>query len=340
MSLSDASLIILFHAAGQFIDDTDFTPWIAYEPVLDVPVEPVPLPPERTPSAGTGQADQPEVLVPSSDHLDIGGVELFAGGKLMLTGGVTTVEGSSGGGLARWATIGGRQVPGGFGLSTHGMMIELADYSWRSYGLTLGFGDKLELSYARADFDTRDIGAVLGLRRGYTFNLDTFGAKLKVTGDLVYGDPLAPLIAIGIERKRSRDGQLVRALGAAQASGTDYTLSATKLLLAKSLLVNATLRYTEANELGLLGFGSATGSGYQLQFEGSLGYQVSRRALVGMEYRTKPDNLGLGDDDWLDLFAAYAVNENVTLTMAYVDLGSIATIPGQRGGLLSAQMAF
>ena len=39
------------------------------------------------------------------------------------------------------------------------------------------------------------------------------------------------------------------------------TLSATKLLLARSLLVNATLRYTEANELGLLGFGSAAGAG-------------------------------------------------------------------------------
>jgi len=133
---------------------------------------------------------------------------------------------------------------------------------------------------------------------------------------------------------------LVRALGAADSAGTDVTLSATKLLLARSLLVNATLRYTEANELGLLGFGSAAGAGYRLHFEGSLAYQLSRRAVVGAEVRTKPDNLGLGDDDWMDLFAAYAPTDHLTLTAAYVDLGSIATIPDQRGAFLSAQVAF
>lgn len=133
---------------------------------------------------------------------------------------------------------------------------------------------------------------------------------------------------------------LVRTLGAADASGTDFTLSATKLFLARSLLVNATLRYTQANELGLLGFGSATGAGYKLQFEGSLGYQISRRAVLGAEYRSKPDNLGFGDDDWLDVFAAFALSDHLTLAAAYVDLGSIATISKQRGVFLSAQLAF
>ena len=266
--------------------------------------------------------------------------DVFAGEKLLLTNGVTTVDGSSGGGLARWATIGGRQMQGGIGISAHGTAIELSDYGWRSYGLLLGIGDRLELSYARADFDTRDIGALLGIGQGYTFNVDTFGAKLRVAGDVVYGETWLPQIAVGIEHKRSRDSALVRALGAAEASGTDYTLSATKLFLARSLLVNATLRYSQANELGLLGFGSAAGAGYKLQFEGSLGYQLSRRAMVGAEVRTKPDNLGLGDDDWMDIFAAYALSRNVTLTAAYVDLGSIATIPDQRGAFLSAQVAF
>ena len=47
--------------------------------------------------------------------------------------------------------------------------------------------------------------------------------------------------------------------------------------------------------------------------------------MVGAEYRTKPDNLGLGDDDWMDIFAAYALTDHLTLTAAYVDLGSIAS---------------
>ncbi len=123
-------------------------------------------------------------------------------------------------------------------------------------------------------------------------------------------------------------------------AGTDYTLSATKLILARSLLVSATTRYTQANQGGLLGFGSAAGHGYALQFEGSLAYQLSRRAVVGAELRTKPDNLRLGEDDWLDIFAAYALTDNLTVTGAYADLGSIATFENQRGAFVSAQIAF
>lgn len=322
-------------------------PQIACASLLDAEAEatvpvilPAPLPLEPAPTqralAPLGEAD---ALADDGAGLRIGKVDVLAGGKLLLTNGVTTVEGSSGGGLARWATIGGRQMGGGVGLSAHGTAIELPDFGWRSYGALLGLGDRVELSIARADFDTRDVGAQLGIGQGYTFNLDTFGAKMRVAGDVVYGDAWLPQIALGVEHKRSRDGALVRALGAAEASGTDYTLSATKLLLAQSLLVNATLRYTKANELGLLGFGSA-GAGYRVQFEGSLGYQLSRRAIIGAEYRTKPDNLGLGDEDWMDIFAAYALTRHLTVTAAYVDLGSIATFSDQRGGFLSAQVAF
>jgi hypothetical protein len=206
--------------------------------------------------------------------------------------------------------------------------------------VAVGFGDRIELSLARANFDTRDAGAALGIGQGYSFNLDTFGAKLRLAGDIVYGEDWLPQIAVGIEHKRSRDGALVRALGAADDEGTDFTLSATKLLLSRSILVNATLRYTEANELGLLGFGAAAEGGYTLQFEGSLAYQLSHRTVIGAEYRSKPDNLDLGEADWVDIFAAYALTDHLTLTAAYVDLGTIATFSGQRGGFLSAQIAF
>jgi hypothetical protein len=339
MLLCLAPLLTLAAAAAP-----EPAPQIAYAPVVDADmgtpaISPAPLPPDAA-SSQRAIAPLGAVTALAADSLRIGKLDVLAGGKLLLTNGVTTLEGSSGGGLARWATIGGRQMAGGIGLSAHGTAIELPDFGWRSYGVLLGLGDRVELSMARADFDTRDAGAALGIGRGYTFNLDTFGAKLRLAGDAVYGESWLPQIAVGIEHKRSRDGALVRALGAAEASGTDYTLSATKLLLARSLLVNATLRYTKANELGLLGFGSAAGAGYRVQFEGSLGYQLSRRAVIGAEYRAKPDNLGLGDDDWMDIFAAYALTPHLTLTAAYVDLGSVATFSDQRGGFLSAQVAF
>ncbi|WP_373488092.1 DUF3034 family protein [Blastomonas sp.] len=267
--------------------------------------------------------------------------ELRNGGKLLLTNGVSTIEGAGGGGLATWSAIAGNATQEGIGGSVHGTVIELPDYNWTSHGVSLGFFDRVELSYARQNLDTIDIGAALGLGRGYTLNQDVFGAKLRLAGDVVYGDALMPQIAIGVQHKRSSDSAVVAAVGGASPNGTDVYISATKLFLSQSLLANATVRFTKANQNGLLGFGSATQNDPKPQFEGSLAYQFSRRFVVGGEYRTKPDNLGIArEDDWVDLFAAYALTRNVTVTAAYVDLGSIATADNQRGAFLSLQAAF
>lgn len=267
--------------------------------------------------------------------------DLRNGGKLLLTNGVSTIEGSGGGGLATWSTIAGNATQQGIGGSVHGTIIKLPDYNWTSYGVSLGFFDRVELSYARQNLDAIDIGTALGLGRGYMLNQDVFGAKLRLAGDVVYGVALMPQIAIGIQHKRSSDDAVVAAVGGASPHGTDVYISATKLFLSHSVLANATMRFTKANQGGLLGFGSATQNHHKPQFEGSLAYQFSRRFVVGGEYRTKPDNLAIArEDDWFDLFAAYAVTSNVTVTAAYVDLGSIATADNQRGALLSLQAAF
>lgn len=266
---------------------------------------------------------------------------LVDGAKLLLTNGVSSIEGTSGGGLATWSTIAGRETDRGIGLSGHVTLIELSDYGWQSYGVAVGIANRVEVSYARQNFDTRDVGAALGLGRSYTLNQDIFAAKLRIAGDVVYGDPLLPQISLGVEHKRNQDTPVALAVGAAHGAGTDFTLSATKLFLSHSILVNATARLTKANQAGLLGFGTAGADDHSLQFEGSVAYQLSRRAVLGAEYRSKPDNLAIArEDDWWDLFAAYALTRNLTVTAAYVDLGSIATFDKQRGGLLSAQLAF
>ncbi|WP_137752736.1 DUF3034 family protein [Sphingopyxis sp. L1A2A] len=266
---------------------------------------------------------------------------LIDGGKLLLTNGVATIEGTSGGGLATWSTIAGRATDRGIGLSGHITLIELPDYGWQSRGVAIGIANRIELSYARQNFDTREVGTALGLGRGYVLNQDIFAAKLRLAGDTVYGNALLPQISVGVEHKRNRDAPVARAVGAAHGSGTDITLSATKLLLSHSVLVNATARLTKANQTGLLGFGTASDDTHRLQFEGSVAYQLSRRAVIGAEFRSKPDNLAIArEDDWWDLFAAYALTDHLTVTAAYVDLGSIATFDQQRGGFLSAQIAF
>jgi hypothetical protein len=274
---------------------------------------------------------------------DAQAAEPLEGGKLLLTNGVTSVEGSSGGGLASWAVIAGNETDGGIGLSAHATLVVLPDYRLDTQGLAVGIGDRVELSYARQNFNTREVGAALGLGRDFVLNQDIFGAKVRLFGDLVYGPAPAilPQVSVGIQHKRSRDPAVVKAVGAGSAAGTDFTVSATKLFLDKSILANATLRLTSANQLGLLGFGTAGRTARTAQFEGSIAWLLSHRLVVGGEYRTKPDRLAIArEDNAADMFVAYALNRHVTVTAAYVDLGSIATFDGQRGAFLSLQAAF
>ncbi len=264
-----------------------------------------------------------------------------AGGKLMLTNGVSTIEGSSGGGISTWALIAGNETADGIGGSAHVTAIALPDYRWRSYGAAIGVEDRLELSYARQNLDTRNVGAALGIGRNYVLNQDVFGAKIRVAGDAVYGSAYLPQIAIGMQYKHNLDAPIAAAVGARHASGVDFYAAASKLLLRQSILLGATARYTNANQNGLLGFGGDRGRNRTLQFEGTVGYQLSRRVILGTEYRSKPDNLGFArENDWKTAYAAYAVTRNLTATAAYVDLGSIATADRQRGGFLSLQAAF
>lgn len=270
-----------------------------------------------------------------------GAGELRPSGKLLLTGGVTTVEGAGGGGLAPWALITGYGAREGVGANVHATAVVLPDYQFRAYGAAVGLFDRAELSYTRQALDTQGTGAKLGLGKGFTLHQDVFGAKLRVAGDAVYDqDRWLPQIAVGVQYKKADKGAVIAALGGQDDEGVDYYVAATKLLLDQSLVLNGTLRATKANQTGLLGFGGPGKDDYTLQTEASAGLLLSKRLLVGAEYRTKPDKLGLKEDDWLDLFAAYAVNKNLSITAAYADLGTIATFEGQRGLYLSLQAGF
>ncbi|PXA82396.1 DUF3034 domain-containing protein [Caulobacter sp. D4A] len=268
--------------------------------------------------------------------------EMEPGGKLLLTGGVSALEGSAGGGLSTWAVIAGNETSRGVGGKVHATYVNVPDYELRAYGGAVGLFDRVELSLARQEFDTGATGAKLGLGKGFTFKQDMVGVKVRVLGDLVYDqDTWVPQVAVGAQWKKNDQGAIVRAVGGKDDSGVDYYAAATKLLLDKSLILNGAVRLTKANQTGLLGFGGDRNDSYRAQFEGSAGWLVSKRLALGAEYRTKPDNLGFAkESDWVDVFAAYAVNKTVSVTVAYVDLGDIATFKDQRGLYVSLQAGF
>jgi Protein of unknown function (DUF3034) len=263
-------------------------------------------------------------------------------GRLLATSGVTQLEGAGGGGLVPWALITGYGTRDAVGANAHYTFAYLSDFTLHSAGASVGLYDRVELSYAHQWFDTRDAGARLGLGSGYQFQLDVAGLKVRLFGDAVYDqDSWVPEVSVGTQFKTADRHAVLRAIGARSPSGVDFYASATKLFLAQSLLLNATVRETEANQFGLLGFGGDRHAGYSLQFEGSAALLLSRRFAIGAEVRTKPDNLRFADEGTaFDAFAAYFLTKNLSATLAFVSLGPIARQPDQNGVYLSLQAGF
>jgi len=261
--------------------------------------------------------------------------------KLLLTGGVTNIEGSAGGGLTPWAIIGGngtKEQVGGSVFYTH---VRANDYNLNVAGAMVGLFDRVELSYAEQKFDTREVGGALGLGNGYKFTQKVYGAKVRVVGDAVLEqDSWLPQIAVGLQHKENDRGDLLRALGIRSDKGTDYYVSATKLFLSSSILVNGTVRLTKANQTGILGFGTNTKDKYKAYAEGSVAYLLRKDLAIGAEFRQKPDNLGFKENNWYDLFVAYAPTKNISVTLAYVDLGNIVIKEKQKAPYLSVQIGF
>lgn len=275
-------------------------------------------------------------------------------GKLLLTGGVSSIDGAAGGGLTPWAVTGSYATTGEVGGTAFVTVARTRDFALAIRGAAVGIGDRVELSVAHQDLDAGDNLAPLGLR-GLHLAQHIVGVKLRVAGDAVLdSDTPMPQFAIGLQHKRADAGALGPTLFGplgARRSGTDAYVSATKLLLAQGVLLNGTLRATRANQNGLLGFGGAQAGGYRLQPEVSVVQLLSSSLAIGVEYRAKPDNLNtsvlgqgaLREDDWWDVFVAWAPTKTFSVTAAWAHLGTIA--PGvqprrQAGAYLSAQLAF
>jgi hypothetical protein len=275
-------------------------------------------------------------------------------GKLLLTGGVSSIDGAAGGGLTPWATTGSYAAAGEIGGTAFVTGVHARSYSLSTVGAAISIHDRFEFSLAHQSFNTRHNLTPLGLD-GLHLKQDIVGAKVRVAGDAVLdSDTLMPQLAFGFQYKKTHVGGLASTLFGplgARSSGTDIYLSATKLLLAQGVLLNATVRATKANQNGLLGFGGVNKNRYQLQPEISIAKLLSSSLVMGVEYRVKPNNLqksvlgdgALKENDWHDVFVVWAPRKNFSLTLAYVNLGRIVPalqLKRQTGAYVSAQVAF
>ena len=280
-------------------------------------------------------------------------------GRLLATGGVSTIEGAGGGGLSTWALITGYGTDSQIGANVHYTGVKTRDYSLQSGGVAVGLYDRVELSYANQQFDTKAVlTAISPTLRGYKLKQDVFGVKVRVFGNAVYDqDSWVPQVSVGLQYKDNKDGTVIPFLNGALAalkpniktSGTDFYVAASKLYLAQSVLVNGTVRFSKANQYGLLGFGGPDGHGYRPEFEGSIAYLLRRDLVLGAEARVKRGNLknpalNLREQAAWDVFVAYFPSKNVSITAAYVDLrqivGALTNNRRQTGAYLSLQAGF
>ncbi|NVK56450.1 MAG: DUF3034 family protein [Alteromonadaceae bacterium] len=256
-------------------------------------------------------------------------ISVAGSGKLIGTAGLNQLEGAGGGGIVPWATLSGYDTQDEVSVNAFITQVNLEDYRLNVIGANVSLYDRAEFSVARHVFDLTTLGGEIAQK--------VYGAKVRLYGDVVYSD--WPQISVGVQHKELEDTAVAQLVGSKDNSGTDYYLAATKVHLGAAagynLVWNLTGRLTKANQLGLLGFGGPENEDYELMLEGSLGVLFSRHFAAGIEYRQKPDNLGLGEDDWMDVFVTYIPSKRVNFTLAWADLGSIAGATGQKGFYLS-----
>lgn len=288
--------------------------------------------------------------------------------RLLATGGISSVEGSAGGGILPWAWIAGYGSDEQVQVLGNAQLLDLGDYQLQTYGLAVGLYDRLELSYQRQDLTVSS--AVMqqvfsALLSGQQFapsthiQQDIVAAKVRLVGSGIFDTAnWLPQISLGMQYKYNRDfsqnltltsgqvplpGQGIPAiLGAESKTGTDFYLAASKLWLGavggNNLLTNFNLRMTKANSLGLLGFGKAGDDSYKFQPEATVAVLFQKNWALGLEWRSQTDRLGgLGkEQDIYDVFVAYFPNKSWSITAAYVDFGSLPFDDKAEGFYLTA----
>lgn len=252
----------------------------------------------------------------------------YANGKILATPGVSQIEGSAGGGLVPWAQLAGYATENEVAVSGFCTQANVDDFELTSCGIQGNLYDRLELSYAKQSFDVLPLSVTLKQK--------IYGAKVRLYGDLIYS--VWPQVSVGIQHKKLSTSNVAFLLGAEDDTGTDFYVAASKLHLGLiagyNFLWNVSFRYTKANEMGLLGFGGPKGNG-SIQTELSAAILLNKHLAIGAEYRQKPDNLGLNEEDWQDIFIAWFPNKNISITAAYIDLGTIAGLRNQSGWYMS-----
>ena len=237
---------------------------------------------------------------------------IYDDGKVFLTGGVFTVDGGGGGGAVPWATITGYETRDGINGGIGFTYVSLPNYTLNFLGGSVGFFDRFELSYMNTKLSTNltnvDTAALatsiigadnnLGLDpNGSNLHMETYGAKIRLFGDAVYtSDSFLPQTAIGAYYKVNSTKEFLDTLSAAKNKDYEIYAAFTKVFFRYSTLINLTVRYTSANQIGLTGFGTCDNghtncdNDKEFRMEFSTAYLLQKNFAIGGEWQQHGNN--------------------------------------------------
>jgi len=202
---------------------------------------------------------------------------------------------------------------------------------------------RIELGYTMGTLDLGDFPAdvqrVTGVDIGFQH---VVVHNFNVRGMLLEEGKYNPAVTAGVTFKYNPDVQTidrrlgggVKALGMARSNGTDFTLTASKTviepLLKRPVIFTGGIRFSQAAQLGYLGFGDA----YRMTGEGSIVYLLTDWLGIAYEYRQKKnpyDTLTIGGNHlvrkegaWQAVDLAFILSDRLTFAVGWLCAGPVA----------------
>ncbi|MDD5350527.1 MAG: DUF3034 family protein [Chthoniobacteraceae bacterium] len=222
---------------------------------------------------------------------------------------------------------------------------------------------RLELGYAASRFGVGNL--VDDVKDATTVNIPdsvvvhNFNARFLALPENSFDLPV-PAVTIGasykyndgIEDIDNRLGGALGNIGYKSNDGVDFTLTATKAfpnVFGRPLIVTGGLRFSEAEQLGYLGFGDK----YRATFEGNVVYLVTDWLGLAAEFRGKANAyqpianprkdggyLVGREDNWWTIGAAFIVNPHTTVTVGWGHFGELLNTTEDKGLAVQAKYEF
>ena len=199
---------------------------------------------------------------------------------------------------------------------------------------------RVELGYG---FDYFNLGTLPGLVNQATgvriqqqVYLNNFNARFQLIKENEFGQNWLPAVTFGVAYKYNSGistinhdlGNLLSKIGDGGNQGVDFTLYGTKLLTFipnHPILLDAGIRETRGQELGLLGFSSK----YTALFEGNAGIFLTKWLILAGEFRAQPNAYTAipgvinRSGNWETVDLAWIVNKHLTIAAGYGYFGTV-----------------